>query len=64
MSSRIVSHFLADILAAINAIARFTAQMDFSSGSQAPAWEYVFLKLCFLYEAELHSVCAQAELGH
>ena len=29
MSSRIASHFLADILAAINAIARFTAQMDF-----------------------------------
>uniref|UniRef100_UPI004057A02C HepT-like ribonuclease domain-containing protein n=1 Tax=Candidatus Electrothrix sp. TaxID=2170559 RepID=UPI004057A02C len=29
MSSRIVSHFLADILAAINAIARFTEQMDF-----------------------------------
>jgi uncharacterized protein with HEPN domain len=29
VSSRIVSHFLVDILAAINAIARFTAQMDF-----------------------------------
>ena len=29
MSNRIVSHFLADILAAINAVARFTAQMDF-----------------------------------
>ena len=29
MSNRIVSHFLADILAAINAVARFTAHMDF-----------------------------------
>ncbi|MCI5149616.1 MAG: hypothetical protein D3916_09555 [Candidatus Electrothrix sp. MAN1_4] len=33
-------------------------------GSQAPAWESLFLKLCFPYEAELHGINTQAELGH
>lgn len=30
MSSRLASHFLADILEAVNAVERFTAQMDFA----------------------------------
>lgn len=34
------------------------------SSTQAPAWVLLFLKLCFLFEAELHGVCAQAKLGH
>ena len=39
-------------------------QTAFFSGSQAPAWEPLLLKLRFLYEAEFRGVCAQAELGH
>lgn len=33
------------------------------SGSQAPAWEHVLLKLCFLFEAELHGVVPKQSLG-